>query len=226
QLARQKLFQARQKLEELIHHGADAEREIEIITTVDQNVVSGIRRVIKETAATDVVLGISPKSSFSNVLFGNLMQHLMNSTNQLLFFYSAGLPLYAHKQLQIICPPHSDKEYGFPNWLRKLGMLAGNLNIPGTFYSNRNTLEAIRQTLDQLKINGDFLFREANISEEIGQISKSFTPSDLILFIQPRRGSVSSFPSEFRNLTGIMDGEKSDCSYLIISPNHPDPVIE
>ncbi len=226
QQAKQKLGETRQKLERLIKRGAETEREIEIIATLDQNVASGIRRVITEVAATDLVLGTSPKSRFSDVIFGNLMQHLMNSTNQLLFFYKPAYPIYQHSSVQIICPPHSDKEYGFQNWLRKISLLAKNLNIPCLFYSDRKTVDAIRYAVDYLKIKGNFEFQVADVFTEMSRISGNFKDTDLITFIQPRKGSISSYPADVRNVTSIMDGEKKHYAYLIISPNHQNPVTD
>lgn len=226
QQAQKKLAETRQKLEKLIKHGAETEREIEIITTLDQNVASGIRRVITETAATDIVIGASPKSRFSDVIFGNLMQHLMDSTNKLLFFYKPMYSIYQHLSLQIICPPYSDKEYGFQNWLRKTSLLARNLNIPSKLYSDQSTIDAIQYTIDYLKIRGNFEFYVTDIFTEMNRISKDFKETDLIIFVQPRKGSVSSFSADVKNMTAIMDGEKSNYAYLIISPNHPNPVFE
>lgn len=223
QQAKQKLAESREILKKLIKHGAETEREIEIITTLDQNVASGIRRVIKEVTATDLVLGTSPKSRFSDVIFGNLMQHLMNSTNQLLFFYKPMHPIYLHSSLQIICPPHSDKEYGFQNWLRKITLLAKNLNIPCKFYCDKRTLDAIQYAVGYLKIKGRFEFEPADVFNEMNRISRNFKDTELIIFVQPRKGSVSSFSVDVRKVTRIMDEEKNHFTYLIISPNHPIP---
>ena len=224
--AKQRLAETRQKLQKLIRHGAETEREIEIIATLDQNVASGIRRVITEIAATDLVVGTSPRSRFSDVIFGNLMQHLMNSTNQLLFFYKPTYPVYQHTCIQVICPPHSDKEYGFQNWLRKISLLAKNLSIPCKFYSDHATVDAIQYAINYLKIKGNFEFETADVFTEMSRISAGFRDTDLITFIQPRKGSVSSYSIDVRNITNIMDGEKKHYAYLIISPNHPTPVNE
>lgn len=224
QLARQKLAETRQTLQQLKLHGAETEREIEVITTLDQNVASGIRRVITEIAATDLVLGASPKSRFSDVIFGNLMQHLMNSTNKLLFFYKPALPLYQQTSLQVICPPHSDKEYGFQNWLRKISLLAKNLNISGKFYSDRRTTNAIRNALEYEGIKNSFEFEAVNVFTDIKQFSSQFVETDLLVLVQPRKGSVSSFPGDLADVTSIMDDEKKNYSYLIISPNSSNQV--
>ncbi|MEL7587666.1 MAG: cation:proton antiporter [Prolixibacteraceae bacterium] len=223
QQAGRKLTETREKLEKLIKYGAETEREIEIITTLDQNVASGIRRVITEIAATDLVIGTSPRSRFSDVIFGNLMQHLMNSTNKLLFFYKPVNAIYLHTSLQIICPSHSDKEYGFQNWLRKLARLAKNLGIPCNFYSDTRTIDAMRLTIDYLKIKGNFEFETADIATDMKRISGGFKESDLIVFIQPREGSVSYFSNDVKSVTSMMDGEKSNYAYLIISPNLTNP---
>jgi len=224
--ARQKLDEARKVLEKLIKHGAETEREIEIITTLDQNVASGIRRIITEYAATDLVIGTSPKSRFSDVIFGNLMQHLMNSTNKLLFFYKPVYPVYQHSSLQVICPPHSDKEFGFQNWLRKVSLLAKNLSIPCKFYSDRRTVVSIEYAIDYLKIKGNFEFEAADIFTEMNRISSHFKDTDLIVFIKPRQGTVSYFSTEVKNVSTIMDDENNHYAYLIISPNHNNPMNE
>ena len=218
----QKLADARQTLEKLIKHGAKTEREIEVITTYDQSTASGIRRITKEIGATDLIMGLSLKSDFADVLFGSMMQRIMNSTNQILYFYRPLFPVFQHTSLQVICPHHSDKEYGFQNWLQKITLLAKNLNIKCYFHSNNSTIDAIKKTLDS---NGTFKYNAmSNFASDVSNICIQLKHSDLLIFIMPRKGSVSAYPSEIKSMTDVMYDKNINSPFLVITPNHHNPI--
>ncbi len=224
QQAKEKLAETRAILNKLIKHAAETEREIQIITTLDQNVANGIRRIITETSSTDIIMGTSPQSKFADVIFGNLMQHLMHSTRQMLYFYKPQQPVYAYTSLQVICPPHSDKEYGFKNWLGKVTQLSKNLGVPCCIYSDKETVDAITQAALRMETSGNFDFQPMDIYKELIPISNGFSMTDLIIFIQPREGSVS-YDTDYKTLITKVDEEKANNPYLIISPNQHDDIL-
>ena len=220
----EKLIEAREMLNNRINYFSEKEKKsIEIITTYDQSIASGIRRVIKETGATDLIMGLPPKSDFFSVLLGgDMREKLMNSTNQLLFFYKPLSPISRHTSMQVICPHHSDKEYGFQNWLEKVAVLAKNLNIDCCFHSDNSTIEAIQKTY---QTNNNFLYDLINdFTSEIGKICLQFKHSDLLVFVIPRKGSVSAYSSETKRMTDIIYNDNINSSCLIISPNHYNPI--
>src|SRR5690606_42002881 len=68
--ARAKLLQARKMLEKAITHAAAADQKIDITTTIDQNVTAGIKRVVRETLITDIIMGWPGKTNLADIIFG------------------------------------------------------------------------------------------------------------------------------------------------------------
>ena len=221
----QELSKAQQTLQKIIRHGAKTERKIEIIATYDPNTPSAIRRVVKETGSTDLIFGQSAKTNYAGLFFGNMMEHMMNSTNQLLLFYRPLFPIFQHTCLRVICPSHSDKEYGFQNWLQKVIILAKNLDVSCCFYSEKHTINAIQEAIKSLQLKGNFTFEVINnLATEITKLRTIINRTDLLVFIIPRSSSVSTYRSEIRSMTDIMDKENIDSPCLIISPNYHNPI--
>ena len=222
QHASTKLSESRAALEKLIRHGSETDRKIKVLTTIDQNIANGIRRVVKEVAATDIVIGASERSRFFDLIFGSMVTHLMNSTTQIIFVYKSSQSLFSHTGIQVILPPYSEKEIGFNNCIKKIITLANNLNIPCTFLSNSESTPFIKELVSSCKLPVSIHYKEFDLlaGNDVNQIIGNET--DLITVIQPREGSLSSF-HETKNLLLHIEQTKSENPILIISPNHNNP---
>ncbi|WP_372772319.1 cation:proton antiporter [Mangrovibacterium sp.] len=216
-----KLAESREILGKLIKHASETERKIDIISTIDQNISNGIRRVIKEVSATDLVIGSSPKSRFADLIFGNLINNILANTNQEIFVYKPMVPVMNLTHLRILCPAYSEMETGFARWFHKLTIFAFNLNLKCTFYGNKNLALAVENvsTNLQAKPEIDFIRMESLNASELQSIST--IPSDLIVLIKARKNSVS-YTHEIDQLLPTLETLKSENSLLIVTPRQND----
>lgn len=213
----QRLTQSKRILEKLIVHAAETDQKVEVISTIDQNIANGIRRVTKEISATDILIGTSPQTKLSGAIFGKLMDHIISSTNQAIFIYNPVFRLEKHQNLRIICPQYSAKEFGFSNWLSRVASLSKNLSVNCWFYCESEIISEILPVFKQNKTSNLPVISSFENSDELMESVSGFLPSDLIVLIHPRKGSIS-YNSGFSKIADMLDHKFSNMSYLIISP--------
>jgi Kef-type K+ transport system membrane component KefB len=215
--ASQKLAQSRQTLQRLIHHAAQTDRQVEVISTIDQNVVNGIKRVAKIVGASDIILGTSPRAKLSEYIFGRTIEHLINSTTFLLGIYHPTTNINETRHIQVFVPEYAEKEYGFKTWVSRIAILSKNLSVKCLFHCSHETATAIAHLLKQLRLSTLSEFNCVNGLEELGKGIKEATTSDFLVVIYPRRNTLS-YQSSYSGIPRMLDREFSDMSYLLIYP--------
>jgi Kef-type K+ transport system membrane component KefB len=216
-----KLAESRKILEKAISHAIAADQHIDVIATIDQNVSDGIKRVIKEIAATDIILGSSPQASLSDMFFGNTIQNLIHSTSLELLVYNPSLPLNVHQNIRVICPRHSEREFGFDGWMEKIMRLASALTLTTYFYCSEKTYAHIVDFLKVNKLSNAVAHEPFENWEDFLSLAREFRNSDMVVVVSPRRGSVSHEPA-IEALSTKIGRHLKHHSYLIVCPKVPD----
>lgn len=216
-LAQGKLLQARKMLDKAIHHAAAAEQKVEIMATIDHNVSSGIQRVTKEMFVTDIVLGWSPKTKLSNIIFGKTFEGLINLTVQNVFLTRLQLPLNVHKKLHLFCPHFVERDLGFPHWLARTMRLAVQLSMDITLYASGETHAAIVDYLNTAKVAVTIKFVSVKSASDLKKDMISLHANDMLVWILSRKGNVSHSPY-LQTLPGKMVKLFKDNSLVFIYP--------
>lgn len=79
------ILKARNKLEEFVKQASASETEVNIISTIDHNVASGISRISKEIMADMIVLGWPHRAGFIDKLIGEKVDSIINNTTKTTF---------------------------------------------------------------------------------------------------------------------------------------------
>ena len=215
--AQGKLLQARKMLDKAILHAAAADQKVEIMTTIDQNVSSGIRRVAREMFITDIILGWSPKNKLTNILFGKVFDGLINQTSQNVFLARFKLPLNVHKSLHLFCPPFAERERGFSRWLHPTIRLAAQLSMPIILYSTERTKEEIEEYIQLTKTAMTLKFIATKDPSDVTRDMLNPHNSDMMMWVLSRKGNVSHSPY-FQALPGKMVKLFPENSLLFVYP--------
>lgn len=192
--AQPKLLQARKMLEQAITHAASADQEIEITTTIDQNIANGVKRVAREMFITDIIMGWPTKTNLADIIFGKMFDNMVNQTTQNVFIARLTLPLNIHKRLHVLCPPLAENEEGFYLWLEKILRMANRLSLNIKFHTTPSTYNDIRKYVDQHKTAVTQNFSECNDVNNLARFEKEFQQDDMIVLISARNGSISHAP--------------------------------
>ena len=81
--SRENILRIREMLEKNVSEFNNLNENLKVITRVDLSISSGIIRAAKEYMVSDIVFGLSGKTTTSQRIFGNIFDHLMNSTQTL-----------------------------------------------------------------------------------------------------------------------------------------------
>jgi Kef-type K+ transport system membrane component KefB len=186
-----RLIEAKKMLEKAMVHASASDQKVEIISTISQNVPTGIERVAREIFATEIVIGYSLKSQFTDLLFGNTIKYIVENTWQTIWVCSISPNLYQYKKITVICPTYAEREYGFNQWVSRIFNLADTLQASVDFLSTKQTFVQIDDRVSKKNIKINVRHHEFNNWNDFTRISDYIQPSDLVLIILPRKGGVS-----------------------------------
>ncbi len=215
--AQVKLAESRKILEKAITLAASADQHIEVITTIDQNVCDGVRRVSKEVAATDIVLGSSPRAAFSEMFFGSFIRQLVKTTQQEIIIYNPSIALNVHRAIRVVCPPYSEREFGFQGWLEKIMRLSGALTVNTHVYSTQKTFQHIQRYLNENKLSNRIEHISMDKWEDFLVLAKDFHVNDMIVVVSPRKGNVS-YKAEIDVIPNKLSKHFNNFSYIVVYP--------
>jgi Kef-type K+ transport system membrane component KefB/nucleotide-binding universal stress UspA family protein len=209
----EKLKTARSFLESVTSRAHASGRRIETLATIDNNISAGIKRVAREKDATDIIVGTSGKPNFADFIFGRSLEQLLDSATQNIFVYNPANQLNLYRKIHLFVPLNAEKETGFNSFINRIAHLSLSLSIPLEVKAKRYTCDIIRKVIVKIKSDADISY----FAQEDAVTDKQPDPDDLIIFISPRRGSISS-NQDFDSLMKKILREASANGYLIIYP--------
>ena len=216
--ARQKLIEAKLTLQKAIIHASAVDQEVEIITTISQNVPSGIKRVATEIFATEIIIGFALKSQFTDILFGNIIKYIVENTNQAVWVCSISPVLSQRQKIVIICPRYADREYGFTLWLSRVFRLAETLKVQCDFLSTPETFKHVTEFKVVNKISILTKHIEFTDWNDFLNISAYIKPTDLVIITLPRNGGVS-YKLNQEGIPRLMAKNFENFDFILIYPN-------
>ena len=216
--AKHKLVEAKKMLERAIVHAAAVDQDVEIISTISQNVPSGIKRVATEIFATEIIIGFALKSQFTDILFGNLIKYIVENTTQAVWVCSISPHLSQRKKIVVICPRYADREYGFNLWLDRVFRLSATLKVPCEFLSTPQTFQRVKEYQQTSKIAITLQHVEFTDWNNFMEISAYIEPSDLVIISLPRNGGIS-YKINQEGIPRLMARNFENYDFILIYPN-------
>lgn len=223
--AKTKLIEAKRMLEKAIIHAASMDQKVEIVTTIDQKVTGGIKRVAKEIFASEIIIGFGLKNQFSEMLFGNNVKYLVENTDIAVWVASIHANLNSYKKIVIVCPKFADREYGFQNWLSRIFRMGNSLGLPCHFHSTSQTYDQVAVFHQQQRTNVRISHTEFREWEEFNTLGQHLQPSDLVVFPLPRSGGVS-YKLVQENIPRLMAKHFEQLSFIFVYTSSADDTSE
>ncbi len=213
-----RLIEAKKMLEKAMIHASASDQKVEIITTISQNVPTGIKRVAKEIFASEIIIGFALKRQFTDLLFGNTVKYIVENTWQSVWVCSISPYLYKYNKISVICPRHAEHEYGFDHWLDRIFRLSDTLKIPIEFLATIKTFDSINENLRKNKFSSNIKHTEFNHWYDFTSISSSILPTDLTMIVLPRKGGVS-YENIQENIPRLMSKQFDNYNFILIYPS-------
>ncbi len=193
--AQARLLQSRKLLDKAIVYAASADQKIEIMSTLDRNINSGIKRIATEKFITDIVAGWSPQRNLADIIFGQTFDKLVKQTSQTIFITRFTMPLNVHKNILLICPFFAEKEPGFNRWLVNVFRAASQLSTGIQLYASADSAQAIRNFIELNKLAISFAYSGVMDLGNISVLRTKVQPYDMIILVSSREGGISYTPA-------------------------------
>lgn len=193
QEAEMNMLKARNKLEDFVRQAAASETKVNVITTIDYNIASGISRISREIIADIIILGWPRHLGLIDKLIGEKVNGIINNSDKTTFICHFEKQLILHKKIIIAAPPLTERENGFEQWVLKISKLAQELSISIEIHCNDLSKISFKRFIRKAKINADIKFFQFDSWEDFLILSRSINQDDLIILIAARKGSASFF---------------------------------
>jgi hypothetical protein len=148
-------------------------------------VTNGIVRAAEEVIATTIVLGWNKSKTPFHILFGNVLNNLLDKTERMVIVLKTPSSFRQVKKINLLCPENAQYEKGFHLWLDTLIFFIRKLQLKIVVdCRSSQTLEAINHYLARAGVSKYF---DLNNNEINRHISDSIHNSSSELIIYPEQ---------------------------------------
>ncbi|MDQ2656527.1 MAG: cation:proton antiporter [Bacteroidota bacterium] len=193
--AQARLLQSKKLLDKAIVYAASADQKIEIMSTIDRNVTSGIKRIATEKFITDIVAGWSSQKNLADIIFGQTFDKLVKQTTQTIFITRFAMPLNVHQKIVLICPYFAEKEPGFYKWLISIFRAASQLSTTIQLHAPAEVERDIREFMNANKMALSIDYRGHLDLGDVALLVPKLQPYDMVVLVSSREGGISHTPA-------------------------------
>ncbi len=215
--AGEKVQLSKKMLERTIIHAAATDSEVQMITRVDLNVVSGIQRAAKEVAATDIIMGWNEKGRTTDRLFGSTLGNILENVWQTIYVCRFINPINTTKKLIVVVSRNAEYEIGFSHWANKIKALSEEAGADIFLYCGEKTKKEFLRETEKSKSGVKVQFSLFEDMEDFLILSREVTRDDMFIVIGARKGTVS-YNTYLENIHAKLNRHYRDNNYILIYP--------
>jgi Kef-type K+ transport system membrane component KefB len=164
---------------------------INIVSSIDHNLGTGIARTSREIMANLILIAWPDPSSILDRFLGDKIESLLTHTEKTVFMCDMPYPLISTKRLIIFLPPLAEKENGFLQAMNKMFLLAKNYNLSTRCYSSEDTFNEIKKLDQYLGYNLELKNHVLEDWADFLVVSRDLRKDDLLVVCAARKGSIS-----------------------------------
>lgn len=189
--AERNMANARKNLDSMAKYASGSEMDVELISTIDFNIASGIGRTSEDILADCLILGWPSATSFIDKIVGEKTESILNRTDANLFMCKFVNPFLANKSIIVFVPPLAESEKGFEYWMEKMLKFASELTLPLSFVCDLRTQAAILEVFKMLETSVPCSFENYEDWDNIYGLATYSNADALLVFVSARYGDVS-----------------------------------
>ncbi|MFC4163728.1 cation:proton antiporter [Epilithonimonas zeae] len=205
--------------EKLLHHAttaaAAADVKLQSLKRYDNDVINGIKNVIKEQNITDLIIGLDEDKGFTPSFAYNLYNGYLQNDNVNTLIYHTAQPLSTIKKYAVMIPENAQKEAGFFHALLRVWNIARNSGATMTFYAPERILEILKRISKKATIEAEFIATKSWKDGEI--IASQLKQDEAIIIMMAKRGMKSYIP-QMRLIPELLNKYVNDKNYLLVFP--------
>lgn len=205
--------------EKLLHQAADAasaaDVNIQALKRYDNDVVNGVKNVIKEQDITDLIIGLEDEKGFSPSFVYNLYNGYLQNDEVNVLVYHAAQPLSTIKKYAVMIPENAHKEAGFFHALLRVWNIARNSGATMIFYAPENILNILQRINKKANIEAEFIIMSTWQDGE--KTAAGLKEDEALIVLMAKRGMKSYIP-RMRMIPELLNRYLNDNNYLLIFP--------
>lgn len=213
--AEHRIRTSRREMDEIVKHFSNGEFPVNVVTTIDHNLSSGIARVSKELFTDIVVLNDSKNMNLLKRVVGDDREHLLDVCEKTVFFCQLEKASVSYQKIVLICPQFADLENSFDSWCERVLRLAKELNTTVEIYGRHEIHEAVTRVVKKVQLFATISFVQLEETEDFFLVNNSCTEDDLVIFVSARRGSISYYSGVDSFLTKLEKAMPTNDQVLI-----------
>lgn len=205
--------------EKLLHNATDiaaaADVKIQALKRYDNDVINGVKNVIKEQNITDLIIGLEDDKGFSPSFTYNLYNGYLQSDDVNVLVYHAAQPLSTIKKYAVMIPEKAHKEAGFFHALLRVWNIARNSGATITFYASEEILGILQRIIKKANIEAEFIIM--NDWKDGEKTAIELKDNEALIVFMAKRGMESYLP-QMRRIPELLNKYLNDKNYLLIFP--------
>ncbi len=162
----------------------------------DLNVVSGLTNMIRQTHATDIVIGFHRKANIVDSFFGQLTDTLLKETLKMVIMSRCFIPISTVRRIVVVAGAKAQYETGFHDWVARVGNLAQQLACKVIFIVTAETSRYIEDIITSDGYGIRRIYQEMTEWDDFILLSGEVGPEDLLVIVGARKGSISYSASQ------------------------------
>ncbi|REC74622.1 cation:proton antiporter [Chryseobacterium elymi] len=205
--------------EKLLHQAADAAAAVDVkmqtLKRYDNDVINGVKNVIKEQNITDLIIGLEDEKGFSPSFVYNLYSGYLQNVDVNVLVYHAAQPLSTIKKYAVMIPENAHKEAGFFHALLRVWNIARNSGANVVFYAPENILDILQKIVKKANIEAEFIIMSTWQDGE--KTAAKLKEDEALIILMAKRGMKSYIP-RMRLIPELLNRYLNDNNYLLIFP--------
>ena len=162
----------------------------------DLNIVSGLTNMIRQTHATDIVMGFHRKANIVDSFFGQMTDTLLKETLKMVVLSRCFIPISTVRRIVVVAGAKAQYETGFHDWVARIGNLAQALACKVIFLVTAETSKYIEEIISTDGYGIRRIYQEMTGWDDFILLSKDVGQEDLLVVVGARKGSISYSASQ------------------------------
>jgi Kef-type K+ transport system membrane component KefB len=183
--------QGLQLLERLQQQASASDLHLQTQVRLATNIANGIKHAFRETAASDIIMGMHVHTDITPKFWGEFIQSLYNGLNRQIVLTRFVQPLNTLRRIQVCVPSRAEFEPGFHRWLERLCRMAGNLDCRIQFHGRKESLILIREFVNNRHPNVRGEYTDMGHWNELPSLAGSIRDDQMLVVVTARRGTIS-----------------------------------
>ena len=204
--------------EQLQRQASASEVGLQTQVRLASNIANGIKHAFRETACSEVIMGMHVHTKQNARFWGDFIQSLYNGLSRQIMLSRFVQPLSTLRRIRVAVPSRAEFEPGFHRWLERLCRLAGGLDCLIQFHGREESLALIAEYINNGHPSVRAEYTRMGHWNELPQLAAHIDDDHLFVVVTARKGTIS-YKNALERLPDELQKYFSGKNLMIIFPD-------